>query len=94
MQMIGQSWLVLGTIPRELDEAAIIDGAYSARPRCCPPNVQCIIALQVHSGSGQLPTVRAWPGINLTGDTPAQMRLAFTVDTTARKALETRCFDR
>ncbi|HZY00400.1 MAG TPA: IS1634 family transposase [Dermatophilaceae bacterium] len=30
--------------------------------------------------------------INLTGDTPAQMRLAFTVDTTARKALETELF--
>src|SRR5664280_679852 len=30
--------------------------------------------------------------INLTGDTPAQMRLSFTVDTTARKALETELF--
>src|SRR5665647_3524090 len=30
--------------------------------------------------------------INLTGDTPAQMRLAFTLDTTARKALETELF--
>src|SRR5674476_1420702 len=30
--------------------------------------------------------------ITLTGDTPAQMRLSFTVDTTARKALETELF--
>jgi len=30
--------------------------------------------------------------INLTGDTPAHMRLSFTVDTTARKALETELF--
>jgi transposase len=31
---------------------------------------------------------------DLTGDTPAQMRLSFTVDTTARKALETELFGR
>ena len=32
--------------------------------------------------------------VNLTGDTPAQMRLSFTVDTTARKASETELFGR